>query len=132
MNMKSFFKKPIISITFADFSGNRQYISAGNFSENKKACIFLMDYAHRRRIKIWGEARTIENDPELLEQVFDRDYKARPERVIVFKITAWDVNCPQHIPVKFDEDEVLELIEPYKERIEELEEQLRLLQKKTP
>lgn len=120
------------TLAFADFSGNRQYISAGNFSENKKACIFLMDYAHRRRIKIWGEARTIENDPELLEQVFDRDYKARPERVIVFKITAWDVNCPQHIPVKFDEDEVLELIEPYKERIEELEEQLRFLQKKTP
>jgi len=109
------------TLAFADFSGNRQYISSGNLSENQKAYIFLMDYANRRRIKIWGEAKTIEDDRELLAKVFDSDYRARPERVILFKITAWDVNCPQHIPVKLDEEEFLEILEPYKQRIEELE-----------
>jgi len=109
------------TLAFADFSGNRQYISAGNFSENNKAYIFLMDYANRRRIKIWGEAKIVEDDPELLERVFDSDYKARPERVIVFKITAWDVNCPQHIPIKYDQEEVEDLVEPFKARIAELE-----------
>lgn len=115
------------TLAFADFSGNRQYISAGNLSENRKAYIFLMDYANRRRIKIWGTAKTIENDPELLEKVFDSDYKARPERVIVFKITAWDVNCPQHIPVKFDQEEVEDLLEPFKTRIAELEAEVKQL-----
>lgn len=115
------------TLAFADFSGNRQYISAGNLSENRKAYIFLMDYANRRRIKIWGTAKTIENDPELLEKVFDSDYKARPERVIVFKITAWDVNCPQHIPVKFDQEEVEDLLEPFKARIAELEAEVKQL-----
>lgn len=115
------------TLAFADFSGNRQYISAGNLSENRKAYIFLMDYANRRRIKIWGTAKTIENDPELLEKVFDSDYKARPERVIVFKITAWDVNCPQHIPVKFDQEEVEDLLEPFKARIAELEAEVKKL-----
>ncbi len=115
------------TLAFADFSGNRQYISAGNLSENRKAYIFLMDYANRRRIKIWGEAKTIDDDPELLKQVFDSDYKARPERVIVFKITAWDVNCPQHIPVKFDQDEVEDVLEPFKARIAELEAEVKKL-----
>ena len=115
------------TLAFADFSGNRQYISAGNLSENRKAYIFLMDYANRRRIKIWGEATTVEDDPELLEKVFDSDYKARPERVIVFKITAWDVNCPQHIPVKFDLEEVEDLLEPFKARIAELEAEVKQL-----
>ena len=115
------------TLAFADFSGNRQYISAGNLSENRKAYIFLMDYANRRRIKIWGEAKTIDDDPELIEQVFDSDYKARPERVIVFKITAWDVNCPQHIPVKFDLEEVEDLLEPFKARIAELEAEVKKL-----
>ncbi|TDI61836.1 MAG: pyridoxamine 5'-phosphate oxidase [Alphaproteobacteria bacterium] len=115
------------TLAFADFSGNRQYISAGNLSENRKAYIFLMDYANRRRIKIWGTAKTIENDPELLKKVFDSDYKARPERVIVFKITAWDVNCPQHIPVKFDQEEVEDLLEPFKARIAELEAEVKKL-----
>jgi len=115
------------TLAFDDLSGNRQYISAGNLSENRKAYIFLMDYANRRRIKIWGTAKTIENDPELLEKVFDSDYKARPERVIVFKITAWDVNCPQHIPVKFDQEEVEDLLEPFKARIAELEAEVKQL-----
>ena len=109
------------TLAFADFSGNKQFISAGNLSENTKAYIFLMDYANRRRIKIWGTAKVVEDDPEFLERVFDSDYKARAERVMVFTITAWDVNCPQHIPVKFDKEEVDEVLEPFKQRIAELE-----------
>ena len=116
------------TLAFADFSGNKQYISAGNLSENTKAYIFLMDYANRRRIKIWGEAKVIEDDPKLLEQVFDADYKARPERVMVFTITAWDVNCPQHIPVKLEMEEIEEVLEPYKKKIVELEEKLKALE----
>jgi predicted pyridoxine 5'-phosphate oxidase superfamily flavin-nucleotide-binding protein len=86
------------TLAFADFSGNRQYISVGNLAENDRAYIFLMDYAHRRRIKLWGSARAVEDDPALLDALTDPGYKARPERALVFTIEAWDVNCPQHIP----------------------------------
>ncbi len=112
------------TLAFADFRGNKQYISAGNLSENPKAYIFLMDYANRRRIKIWGTAEVVEDDPELLERLVDADYKAVPERAIVFKISAWDVNCPQHIPRKFDEEEIEDLVEPLRARIAELEAEL--------
>ena len=112
------------TLAFADFRGNKQYISGGNLSENPKVYIFLMDYANRRRIKIWGEAKVVEDDPALLEQVFDSDYKAVPERVFVFTITAWDVNCPQHIPVKFEQEEIEEILEPFRDRIAELEGEL--------
>ena len=90
------------TIAFADFSGNRQYITQGNLSENPKAHIFVMDYAHRRRVKLWGEARMVDDDPPLLQSLTPRGYRARPEQVILFKIAAWDTNCPQHIPQKFD------------------------------
>lgn len=109
------------TLAFADFSGNRQYISSGNLSENQKAYIFLMDYANRRRIKIWGEAKVVEDDPALMKKLFDEDYRAVPEQAMIFTITAWDVNCPQHIPIKLDEEEFLEILKPYKQRIEELE-----------
>ena len=85
------------TLAFADYSGNRQYITQGNLSENPKAHIFLMDYAHRRRVKIWGEARVVD-DPALLKSLMPQGYKARPEQVILFRISAWDTNCPQHIP----------------------------------
>ena len=87
------------------------------FATNKRGDYF----AFGQHEKLAGEAQTIEDDPKLLEQVFDADYKARPERVIVFKITAWDVNCPQHIPIKYDQEEVEDLVEPFKARIAELE-----------
>ena len=109
------------TLAFADFRGNKQFISSGNLSENPKAYIFLMDYANRRRIKIWGTAEVIEDDPALLAMLVDQDYKAVPERVIVFRITAWDVNCPQHIPRKFSEPEIAQILEPYEIRIAELE-----------
>ena len=85
------------TLAFADFGGNHQFISAGNLSENDKAYIFLMDYPNRRRIKIWGRARVVEDAAALLERLADHAYDGRPERAIVFDIAAWDINCPQHI-----------------------------------
>ena len=94
------------TIAFADYAGNRQYLTQGNLSENNKAHIFIMDYAHRRRVKIWGEARVVDDDPALLQSLMPKGYRARSEQVIVFKIAAWDTNCPQHIPQKFDAADV--------------------------
>ncbi len=94
------------TLAFADFSGNRQYITTGNLAENPKAMIFLMDYAHRRRVKIWGTARVVEDDPELIAQLMPKDYRARAEAAIIFTIEAIDVNCPQHIPQMFFAEDV--------------------------
>jgi uncharacterized protein len=94
------------TIAFADYAGNRQYLTQGNLTENPKAHIFIMDYAHRRRVKIWGEARVVEDDPALTQALMPKGYRARPEQVIMFKISAWDTNCPQHIPQKFDAADV--------------------------
>lgn len=85
------------TLAFADFSGNQQFISVGNLSENPRAFIFLMDYANRRRIKLWGLARAIEDDPLLVEALEDPAYPWPVERAIIFEIQAWDANCPQHI-----------------------------------
>jgi predicted pyridoxine 5'-phosphate oxidase superfamily flavin-nucleotide-binding protein len=108
------------TLGFADFTGNRQYITQGNLAENDKAYLFLMDYANRRRIKIWGQARVVEDDPELLDRLADPDYGARPEQAIVFAIEAWDVNCPQHIARRFSEDEMATLVAALEHRIAEL------------
>jgi predicted pyridoxine 5'-phosphate oxidase superfamily flavin-nucleotide-binding protein len=94
------------TLAFADFSGNKQYISMGNLEDNDRAFIFLMDYAERRRVKIWGRAEFVEGDDELLARVSDADYTGKPQRVLRFSIEAWDRNCPQHIPRLFSEAEV--------------------------
>ncbi|HLZ01958.1 MAG TPA: pyridoxamine 5'-phosphate oxidase family protein [Bradyrhizobium sp.] len=94
------------TIAFADYSGNRQYLTQGNLSENPRAHIFIVDYAHRRRVKIWGTARVVDDDPALTASLMPKGYKARPEQVIIFTIAAWDTNCPQHIPQKFDAADV--------------------------
>jgi predicted pyridoxine 5'-phosphate oxidase superfamily flavin-nucleotide-binding protein len=112
------------TLAFADYSGNRQYITQGNLSENPKANIFLIDYAHRRRIKIWGEARVVDDDPALLKSLMPQGYKARPEQVILFKVSAWDTNCPQHIPQKFDAADVAAALALRDARITELEAEL--------
>jgi predicted pyridoxine 5'-phosphate oxidase superfamily flavin-nucleotide-binding protein len=109
------------TLAFADYSGNRQYITQGNLSENPKAYIFVMDYAHRRRVKIWGEARMVDDDPALLASLMPGGYKARPEQVILFRISAWDTNCPQHIPQKFDAADVAAALAARDGRIAELE-----------
>jgi hypothetical protein len=112
------------TLAFADYSGNRQYITQGNLSENPKANIFLMDYAHRRQVKIWGEARVVENDAALLQSLMPQGYRARPEQVILFRISAWDTNCPQHIPQKFDAADVAAALASRDARIAELEAEL--------
>jgi uncharacterized protein len=112
------------TLAFVDYAGNKQYISSGNLSENPKAHLFLMDYAHRQRIKIWGEAQVLEGNAALLEQLMPKDYKAKPEQVIVFTVSAWDANCPQHIPVRIDAREVQQALDQRDARIRELEAEL--------
>jgi hypothetical protein len=105
------------TLGFADFKGNVQYITVGNLSENNKAFLFLMDYRHRKRLKIWGRAKYVESDRELIERLQVSEYQAEIERVILFEIEAWNWNCPQHIPIRYSESEVAAL----KNRIAELE-----------
>ena len=112
------------TIAFADFAGNRQYITQGNLADNPKAHLFLIDYAHRRRVKIWGEARIVEGDAVLAAKLMPAGYKARPEQVLVFTVSAWDANCPQHIPRKIDEADVAAVVGRLQARIAELEAQL--------
>ena len=108
------------TLGFADFRGNRQYITLGNLAQNPKAFLFLIDYAHRRRVKIWGEARVVE-DEELVAALMPSNYKARPEQAIVFTVSTWNANCPQHIPQRFEADDVAAAIEERERRIAELE-----------
>jgi predicted pyridoxine 5'-phosphate oxidase superfamily flavin-nucleotide-binding protein len=119
------------TLGFADYSGNRQYITQGNLAENPKANIFIMDYAHRRRVKLWGTARVVEDDPALLDSLMPAGYKARPEQVILFSIAAWDTNCPQHIPQKFDAGDVAAALAGRDARIAELEAELTALKGNT-
>jgi hypothetical protein len=105
------------TLAFADFSGNKQYISTGNLDENPKAMIFIMDYRTRHRVKIWGTAKVVENDDALIEKLMPDNYVARAEAVVVFTLESWDTNCPQHIPLMiFAED-----VESLAERIAALE-----------
>ena len=115
------------TLAFADYSGNRQYITQGNLAENPKANIFIMDYAHRRRVKLWGTARVVEDDPALLASLMPQGYRAKPEQVILFTIGAWDTNCPQHIPQKFDAADVAAALAAREARIVELEAELATL-----
>ena len=112
------------TLAFADYRGNRQYITQGNLSENPRANIFLMDFTERRRVKIWGEARVVDDDPALLRSLTPQGYKARPEQVILFRISAWDTNCAQHIPQKFDAADVVAALAARDARIAELEAEL--------
>jgi predicted pyridoxine 5'-phosphate oxidase superfamily flavin-nucleotide-binding protein len=94
------------TIAFVDYTGNRQYITTGNLVDNPKACLFLIDYVNRRRIKIWGTARVVAGDAELIAKLMPANYKAQPEQAVVFTVAAWDSNCPQHIPQRFEAAEV--------------------------
>ncbi len=112
------------TIGMADFAGNRQYITQGNLSENPKAQLFLIDYERRRRIKIWGTARVVEGDPALVRRLMPAGYGARPEQVLLFTVAAWDVNCPQHIPQRFEAADVAAALAARDARIAELEAEL--------
>jgi uncharacterized protein len=109
------------TLGFADYTGNRQYITTGNLAENDRAFLFLMDYAERRRVKLWGRARVVEDDAELMARLMPKGYDAHPLQAILFTLEAWDINCPQHIPQKFDAADVNAAIAKLNRRIEELE-----------
>ena len=108
------------TIAFADYSGNRQFITQGNLADNPKAHLFLMDYAHRQRVKIWGTAKVLE-DAEVTASLMPKDYAARPEQTILFTVTAWNANCPQHIPQLLPAADVQAALESRDKRIAELE-----------
>ena len=113
------------TLAFADFAGNKQYITTGNLAENERAFLFLMNYAEGERIKIWGRARVVTNDAALLARLADDAYHARVEHAIVFDVEAWNANCPQHIPRLVRATEVAETTSALRRRIAYLEETLR-------
>ena len=117
------------TLAFADFKGNRQFISQGNLQDNPQAFIFLIDYTHRIRVKIWGRANVVEDQPMQLQELMPdaQSYRARPEQIIRFTVLAWDRNCPQHIPVRYEQEDVEAWLQERDARIAELEQQLRLL-----
>src|SRR5499426_3105238 len=115
------------TIAFADFAGNRQYITQGNLSDNPKVHLFLIDYAHRQRVKIWGEARVVEGDAALIAKLMPEGYRARPEQVLVMTVTAWDANCPQHIPQRIEAADVAAALAERDRRIEALEAEIKRL-----
>lgn len=117
------------TLGFADFRGNRQYVTLGNLAENPKAILFLIDYAQRRRVKIWGEARVIEGEAELSARLAPEGYRARPEQLIIFNVHAWDVNCQQHIPQRFEAEDVSAALAERDRRIAELEAEIARLRR---
>jgi uncharacterized protein len=108
------------TLAFADYAGNRQYVTSGNLAENDRAFLFLMDYAERRRIKLWGHARMVD-DPELLARLMPEGYRARSEQALLFRVVAWDINCSQHIPQQFAAADVAEAVARLQARVAELE-----------
>jgi predicted pyridoxine 5'-phosphate oxidase superfamily flavin-nucleotide-binding protein len=120
------------TIGFADFSGNRQFITQGNLEDNDQAFLFLIDYMMRQRIKIWGKARVVENDPEQTARLMPENYKARPEQTILFTVSAWDANCPQHIPQRFEAADVAAALAERDSRIASLEQEIARLRDSKP
>jgi predicted pyridoxine 5'-phosphate oxidase superfamily flavin-nucleotide-binding protein len=120
------------TLGWADFRGNRQYITTGNLAENDQAFLFLMDYARRARVKIWGRARVVEDDPALVERLMPEGYRATPEQAVLFTVEAWDVNCPQHIPRKLGAAEVKDALARLQQRVAALEEENARLRAEVP
>ena len=109
------------TLAFADFAGNRQYITLSNLAGNDRAYLFLLDFANRQRIKVWGRARVVENDPALMKRLVDPSYRARPERAILFTVEAWDTNCSQHITERYTQNEIAIATEGLRQRLAALE-----------
>lgn len=120
------------TIAFVDFAGNRQYITQGNLRDNAKAHLFLIDYTHRKRVKIWGEARVVEDNEKLVEALMPEAYQARPEQVILFRVSAWDTNCSQHIPQRLEAAAIVVLRAEYDKHIAELEAEVARLRASQP
>jgi predicted pyridoxine 5'-phosphate oxidase superfamily flavin-nucleotide-binding protein len=108
------------TLGLADYRGNRQYITLGNLADNSKAHLFVMDYVHRRRVKIWGTLEAVEGDEELLRNLMPQGYEATPERALLFRVAAWDSNCPQHIPMMIPADDVAAALAERDAKIAEL------------
>ncbi len=119
--------RSLAEVELADVAVTRQFITQGNLAENPKAYLFLMDYEHRRRVKIWGEAHVVEGDEELQKKLMPQDYKARAEQVILFKVAAWDVNCSQHIPQRFEVEDVAHAIAQRDQKIAALQAEIERL-----
>jgi predicted pyridoxine 5'-phosphate oxidase superfamily flavin-nucleotide-binding protein len=109
------------TLGFVDYAGNRQYVTLGNLADNAKAFLFLIDYAHRQRVKLWGTARVVEGDPDLTVKLMPEGYRARAEQVILFTVSAWNANCAQHIPQRFEAADVAAALAQRDERIAALE-----------
>ena len=109
------------TLGFAGYAGNKQYITISNLAGNDRAYLFLLDFANQQRIKVWGCARVVENDPALMEKLVDPGYRARAERAILFTIEAWDVNCSQHITERYTQEEISGAVAGLRDRISELE-----------
>jgi uncharacterized protein len=111
------------TLAFADYRGNRQYISVGNAAANSRACLFLMDYTRRARLKMYVhiEAVALDTDQTLTRLVTVPNYKAKLERIVRVRLENYDWNCPQHITPRFTEQEIAEAIRPLRERLEVLE-----------
>jgi predicted pyridoxine 5'-phosphate oxidase superfamily flavin-nucleotide-binding protein len=120
------------TLAFADFAGNRQYITLGHLKENDRAHIFIPHFATQQRLKLWGRARVVEGDTELMERLIDPSYKAKPQRAIVFILEAWDSNCRQHIVPRFSEAEIAPAVDKLIQRIKALEEEVARLTGGTP
>lgn len=120
------------TLGFADFGGNRQYVSVGNLSENSKAFLFLMDYVHQQRIKVWGTAKSIEGDAHMIERLKDSSYDGKVERAILFHVEAWDANCPQHIHRRIPATEVAEIIRALQSEIADLKQEIAILRNQGP
>ena len=118
------------TLAMADFRGNRQYISLGNLTENDKVALFLMDYPNRRRVKIWGRAHFVEDDPALVERLATPGYRAKPERALLIHVDAWDANCPQHITPRFTEPQIVQATDGLRRRIVELETEVAALRQR--
>lgn len=120
------------TLAFADFRGNRQYISVGNLAADNRASLILMDYASRRRLKIYAriETKSLSDNPELAEAVATPGYRAKPERAMLLHLEAFDWNCPQFITPRFTEAEIAEALAPVNKRIEQLEAENRMLRDK--
>ncbi|SES48049.1 pyridoxamine 5'-phosphate oxidase family protein [Rhizobium sp. NFR03] len=111
------------TMAFADYRGNRQYISAGNFAANDRACLFLMDYVQRTRLKIYAhvERLTLDADQSLTDLVSDATYRGRAERIFKLRLEAYDWNCPQHIIPRYTEQQVEQAVAPLRQKLQQLE-----------
>lgn len=111
------------TLAFVDFSGNKQYISAGNIETNPHVALVMVSYPHRARLKLYAKARIVKVDeqPVLFKQIDPATYKHRPERIIILDIQAYDWNCPQHITPRYTTEEIEQAFAPQRRHITELE-----------